>query len=81
MIEVSEAVTVRFLPPHSWFQSASANGCQSPRSTDPRQPSWLTNEFRVWLAERQADDTADAGFGEAVQAHLLQHQRPPPGRW
>ena len=54
MIEVSEAVTVRFLPPHSWFQSASANGCQSPRSTDPRQPSWLTNEFRVWLPNDRA---------------------------
>ncbi len=47
-IEVSEAVTVRFLPPHSWFQSTSANGCQSPRSTAPRQPSWLTSELRVW---------------------------------
>ena len=46
-IEVSEAVIVRFLPPHSWFQATSAKGCQSPSSTDPRQPSWLTAELRV----------------------------------
>lgn len=49
-----EAVTVRSWPPSSWFHATSANGCQSPKATDPGQPSWVTAELRVWSPKRSA---------------------------